>query len=66
MNVCLCLCLTQCDQMMELKVAQFFPNIAQNVSKSFLHESCDIWNWPKIYQNIWATFLKKYYQEVKK
>ena len=37
-----------------------FPNIASKVAKSFLHESCIIFNSPKIYQNIWATFVSKF------
>ena len=42
------------------------PNIGQKVSKSFLHESCSIWNSPKV-TRIFGFFCKKiYYQEHKK
>ena len=48
-----------CDKMMELKVAQFFTKLAKKKPNHLLHESCIIWNSPKNYKNIWATFVRK-------
>ena len=51
----------QCDQMLRLKVAQFFPKVAQNVSKAIF-----IWKgmFFKIAQKslyTWTTFETKYF-----
>ena len=51
----------QCDQMMKWnKKLHNFPNIAPKVAKSFLHETSIILNGPKIYHDIWATFVRKF------
>ena len=44
----------------EIKSSPISPNIAQKVAKSFLNESCIIYNSPKIYQNIWANCVRKF------